>query len=395
MALFRILLLWSGLGSVALWGQIETRMMVEDPQARVSGELVILVTATNAGSGVETWTWPEVVHAQVGQAQFPLDREASPGEQSIAPGATVLQRYSGTTPDGLQGLVSFELTDLPAGRSYAEFVSATPAEGEPVVAEAGIEGGEAPAAVTTERRARFADNLSFYEPFYFVVGPQVSWNAKFQLGFKYRMLSAEGSLAHGRPFWENLFFGYTQTSVWDLESPSAPFLDTSYKPGIFYLEHFNSVRFLGTNIESFEGGFQHESNGQGGDLSRSLNQIYIRPAFRWGAQDDWHFTFAPKVWVYVGDLSDNPDIGDYRGYVDLAFRFGHPDSFEIAATLRKGTESSYGSIQVDLTYPLDRLFFGNAASYLQFQYFNGWGETLRYYNEKGPDQYRIGFSLYR
>lgn len=391
MTLFRILLLWSGLGSVALWGQIETRMMVEDPQARVSGELVILVTATNSGSVVETWAWPEVVHARVGQAQFPLDREASPDEQSIAPGATVLQRYSGTTPDGLQGLVSFELTDLPAGRCYAEFVPATATEGGTVVAE----DGEALAAVPTQRRARFADNLSFYEPVYFVLGPQVSWNAKFQFGFKYRMLTAEGRLAQGRPFWENLFFGYTQTSVWDLEAPSAPFLDTSYKPGFFYLEHFDSVRVLGTNIESFEGGFQHESNGQGGDLSRSLNQLYIRPTFRWGSQDDWHFTFAPKVWVYVGDLSDNEDIADYRGYVDLAFRYGHPDGFEIAATLRKGTESSYGSIQVDLTYPLDQLLFGNAASYLQFQYFHGWGETLRYYNEKGPDQYRIGFSLYR
>lgn len=397
MALFRFFLLWSGLGSVVLWGQLDYRLMVEDPQARVSGELVILVTATNSGTVVETCVWPEVLHAEVGQARFPVDREASPGEQSIAPGATGVQRYSGRTPDGLQGLVSFSLAELPAGRSYAEFVPATAAVGGTSGAEdeAEDEDGEASAAVPTERRARFADNLSFYEPFYFVVGPEVSWNAKIQLGFKYRMLSAEGSLAHGRPFWENLFFGYTQTSVWDLESPSAPFLDTSYKPGFFYLEHFDSVRFLGSNIESFEGGYQHESNGQGGDLSRSLNQLYIRPTFSWGSRDAWHLTFAPKIWVYIGDLSDNPDIADYRGYVDLTLRYGHPESVEVAATLRKGTESSYGSLQVDVTYPLDRLFFGNAATYVQFQYFHGWGETLRYYNEKGPDQYRIGFSLYR
>ena len=182
MAWFRFFLLWCGLTSVGLWGQLDYRLMVENPQARVSGDLVVLVIATNPGSVAQACNWPTVVHARVGQAQFPLDRGPSQEELSIEPGATVLQRYSGMAPEDIQGLVSFELTDLPAGRSYAEFIPAVPTDGGSVVAD--VAGEQTSAEVPTERRARFADNLSFYEPVYFVIGPRVSVNAKFQLGFK-------------------------------------------------------------------------------------------------------------------------------------------------------------------------------------------------------------------
>jgi outer membrane phospholipase A len=215
------------------------------------------------------------------------------------------------------------------------------------------------------------------------------------LGFKYRLLSAESRLAEVRPFWENLFLGYTQTSIWDLGADSAPFLDTSYKPGLFYFDRYTGVRILGLELVSFEGGYQHESNGQDGANSRSLNLIYIRPTLRWGSAGGWHLTIAPKIWAYVGGLSDNPDLPDYRGYFDLNLRFGQRGGLEFATTFRKGTESGYGSIQLDLTYPLDRILFRNAASYIQLQYFNGWGETLLHYDEKFPTQYRIGISLFR
>ncbi len=379
------------MGSAGLWGQLESRLTVEDPRARASGELTVIVLVTNTGPAPEGVDWPATAKAVVGDMTLNLERESTTVHQVVDPGGAVVQRYSGSLPVGLEGLVPIEVSALSPGRCFAEIIPVAAVASPVLVAEVSTQTVDVP----RERRPRFADNLSFYEPLYFVVGPRVTVNAKFQLGFKYRMLSSEGQLERGRPIWENVFFGYTQTSLWDLESPSAPFLDTSYKPGFFYLDYFRDVRFLGLHVDSAEGGYQHESNGQGGERSRSLNQLYIRPTFRYGPVDDWHVTIVPKVWIYIGDLSDNPDIADYRGYLDLVLRFGHPDGFEAAATLRKGTSSGYGSIQVDLTYPLDRLFFGNAASYLQFQYFNGWGETLLNYDEKLESQYRIGFSIFR
>jgi outer membrane phospholipase A len=374
-----------------LRGGLEYRLMTGDPSARATGEMTVLVAETNSGNDPAASALPDTLEARIGQLVVPLQRDGSESEMVVEPGATRLGRYLGTLPDDLEGLVAIELAGLDAGRCYVEVVPASSSSEIEVAAQDDPSDPDDDMPIGP----RFADNFSFYEPMYFVMGPRVSLNAKFQLGFKYRLISEESRLAEQRPFWERFYLGYTQTSLWDLGADSSPFVDTSYKPGIFYLDQYRGVRLLGLELDSMEGGFHHESNGQGGDRSRSLNQLYIRPTFRYGPADDWHLTIVPKAWVYIGDLSDNPDIADYRGYVDLVLRFGRPDGFEVAATLRKGTGSGYGSMQIDLTYPLDRLFFGNAASYLQFQYYNGWGETLLNYNEKGPSQYRIGFSLHR
>jgi outer membrane phospholipase A len=374
-----------------LRGGLEYRLMTGDPSARATGELTVLVVATNSDSDSSASELPDRVEARVGPFVVPLLRDGPDAEVEIGPGTTLLRRYRGALPDDLEGMMAIELVGLNAGRCFVEVV--------PVASNHVIDVAEQAEPADPENDVpiapRFADNLSFYEPMYFVVGPRVSLNAKFQLGFKYRLLSAESRLAEVRPFWENLFLGYTQTSIWDLGADSAPFLDTSYKPGLFYFDRYRGVRFLGLELDSFEGGYQHESNGQDGANSRSLNTIYIRPTLRWGSAGGWHLTIAPKIWAYVGGLGDNPDLPDYRGYFDLNLRFGQRDGLELATTFRKGTESGYGSIQLDLTYPLDRILFRNAASYIQLQYFNGWGETLLHYDERFPTQYRIGISLFR
>jgi outer membrane phospholipase A len=374
-----------------LRGEFEYRLMAGDPSARATGELTVLVAATNPGVEPAISAWPDTTEARVGQLVVPMQRDGPEAEVLVEPGATHLGRYLGTLPADLEGLVAIELTGWDAGRCYVEVVPATSSSEIEGAAQADPSDLDDDVPIAP----RFADNLSFYEPMYFVVGPRVSLNAKFQLGFKYRLFNAEGRLARKRPFLEKFFLGYTQISLWDLGAYSSPFVDTSYKPGVFYLDQYSGIRFLGIELDSLEGGYQHESNGQGGDSSRSLDIVYIRPTFRYGSAQGWHLTIAPKIWTYVGDLSENPDLPDYRGYFDLNIRFGRPDGLEVATTFRKGTESGYGSFQLDLTYPLDKVLFRNAASYLQFQYFNGWGETLLHYNEMYPTQYRIGISLFR
>jgi len=379
------------LSPFGLLGGLEYRLMTGDPSARVSGELTVLVVVTNSGTDTVTSELPDTVEARVGRFVVPLRRDESAAEVEVEPGVTILERYRGTLPGDLEGLVAIEITELGAGRCVAEFGHASTDHALNVAERTGPSDSDDDLPIAP----RFADNLSFYEPMYFVVGPRVSLNAKFQLSFKYRLLSANSQLVEGRPFWEDFFFGYTQTSLWDLGGDSAPFLDTSYKPALFYFDRYTGVRFFGFELDSFEGGYQHESNGQSGESSRSLNILYIRPTFRYGSARNWHLTIAPKIWAYVGGLTENPDLPDYRGYFDLNLRFGRPDGLELAATIRKGTEAGYGSVQLDLTYPFDRIFFHNAASYLHLQYFNGWGETLLNYDERLPAQYRIGVSLFR
>jgi len=374
-----------------LRGGLQYRLMAGDPSARATGELTLLVAVTNPGTQPAASGLPDTVEAHIDRHLVGLRRIEPDAEMEVGPGATLLGEYRCKLPEDLEGLVAVEMIGLNAGRCFVDVVASSSNPEIEVAARAGSSEGQDDVAIAP----RFADNLSFYEPMYFVVGPRESLNAKFQLGFKYRLLSSESRLARERPFWEDFFFGYTQTSLWDLGADSAPFLDTSYKPGLFYLKPFADVRFLGFKLDSLEGGYQHESNGQDGESSRSLDILYIRPIFRYGPARTWHLTIAPKIWTYVGRLVENPDLPDYRGYFDLNIRLGRPDGLELATTFRKGTESGYGSIQLDLTYPLDRVLFGNAASYIHLQYFDGWGETLLHYNEKFPVQYRIGISLFR
>ena len=72
-------------------------------------------------------------------------------------------------------------------------------------------------------------HFSGYEPFYFIAGPDYP-TARFQISFKYRLFSDTGPLAKRFPPSRASHIAYTQTSLWDLDSTSKPFVDTSYKP---------------------------------------------------------------------------------------------------------------------------------------------------------------------
>ncbi len=245
-----------------------------------------------------------------------------------------------------------------------------------------------------DRFQRFASKLTTHEPLYFSVGWREAVNARFQISFRYRLMDPEGGMARRLRLLRHLHIGYTQTTLWDLQSESAPFFDTSYRPSLFILRNrvhsFSSTRTLGLRF-----GLEHESNGQGGEASRSLNVAYLTPVLSVDGVGGGRLRLAPKVYVYLGDLSDNPDIADYRGWVDLLVEWMRPGGFGVSATLRKGADSGYGSVQLDLSYPLDRLLGGNLEAYLHLQVFNGWGETLRTYDQKLPSQIRIGFMVVR
>jgi phospholipase A1 len=236
--------------------------------------------------------------------------------------------------------------------------------------------------------AFFLRHVSPYEPIYFVAGSE-SPNAKFQIGFKYQLMSDDGWLSTHASMLQGFHLAYMQTSLWDLSSPSAPFFDSSYKPEFLYLWERIAGRKPGDWFRlDLQGGVQHESNGKGGADSRSLNIAYVRPTLAFGGTNDFRFALQPRVWSYLGDLSDNPDLAEYRGYFDLRATIAWRD-LQLSAFGRMGKDGENHSVQFDLTYPCPW-----TSIYLHAQYFTGYGESLLRYRQRS-DVFRFGISLYR
>jgi len=239
----------------------------------------------------------------------------------------------------------------------------------------------------------FLQNFALYEPVYFIMGFDKP-AAKFQFSFQYQILANEGYLARRFPFLKGVCFAYTQRSLWDITGNSSPFYDTNYMPEFFYaITSTSTRRFLGFRLLGAQAGYAHESNGRDGPESRSMNKLFARAAFVAGNLDGWHFVVAPKIWAYVADMSDNPNLNDYRGYGELTLTWGEKDSLNASVFLRAGQSLRYGAAQVDVTYPLDALY-KNFAAYFLVQYWNGYGESLLNY-DKHTQTVRFGISLVR
>ncbi|KAB7627933.1 phospholipase A [Alkalilimnicola sp. S0819] len=236
--------------------------------------------------------------------------------------------------------------------------------------------------------------LTVNEPMYFVVGGKdgdPDTTARFQLSLKYRIFDREGDLARRLPFLRGLHFGYTQTSLWNLSADSAPFDDTSYRPSFFWEwgDMVETGRFGG--FVRF--GYEHESNGQGGAESRSIDTLFVMPAFSMDLFDR-ELLFTPKLYTYVAKGEYNEDIEDYRGYADLILRYGNDDSWVVQALYRQGTEG-HRSGQIDLSIPLRRRIFARTGAYVYFQAFKGYGESLAAYNQESELGARIGIAFVR
>ena len=233
-----------------------------------------------------------------------------------------------------------------------------------------------------------------HEPFYFIAGVE-SPNAKFQISFKYQLFTGAGWLAeHIHPL-TNFYLGYSQTSLWDWSTPSAPFFDSSYRPELLYwMPQIDQGKWADWFRLDLQGGVQHESNGRDEEDSRSLNIAYIKPRVVFGNPDGFQLALAPRAWVYVGDIVDNPDIKDYRGYFDLRAVIGWQKHAQLSATGRIGDDFDHGSLQLDLTYPLWKVPIVRSSLFFHVQYFIGYGESLLLYDKRGSS-IRAGFALFR
>jgi outer membrane phospholipase A len=314
---------------------------------------------------------------------------------AIPPGGFRSTIYRGTLPERFAGLVIIDATASRAGRVAVEVSLPAPglASASPTPTSSAAEAPPPPAPAPAGVREF---GFSPHEPLFFVGGGSGGSNARFQLSFKFRPIGPSDDQVAGRGFWEDLYLGFTQTSLWDLHAPSKPFTDSSYRPSLFYFRNSLDRKFLGARL-GLASGFEHESNGRDGTDSRSINIVFARPTLRWGAPDGWQVWFSPKFYYYL-EKSENADLPHYRGYGDYQFAVLNPRSWKLAATVRAGT-AGRGSVLVDASYPFSRIndYFplGWVHGYLDVQFFNGWGESFLHYNQRAETQFRIGFMAIR
>lgn len=394
------LLLWF-FGATAQAQSLEIVLGPPPGQPVTGASVVIPVYFHNPADATATVPLPEqltcrlsspTVTLEVMAARVDPDTETAP----VRAGSYVKALYTLDLPPALEGTIrlvapalgdaAVTFTVSPGVPSFAETEAVPPVDPQKTDTEVNL-------SSFVNIYQPYARNLSFYQPMYFLVGldPEES---KFQLSFKYRFFNPENGLSQKHPWVSNIFFGYTQTSFWDLASDSRPFEDVSYKPELFY-----QTRNIDTGLAMIKGlflqtGFQHESNGGGGDVSRSTNYVYLEPSLIFLEEKEvTGLRIAPRFWLYVNNNDDtNPDLEDYRGYFDLGLTFGKATSVIVDTHLRWADQG--GSAEVNLTYPLHRLFRDNLDLYLQVQYVNALGESLLHYTER-TEAVRIGIAIVR
>ena len=368
------------------------------PGTPVSLNLVLL-NPTGSEARVEM---PDLLpgRLQSGAGEWPVELRAQAGATTvIAPGAFAYRTYVLNVPGDAGGRIVLEITKPALARAVLEVGpppgSPPTAPGRPPEPIPAPLGGAGNQPVVAQMQRSFAGHFSAHLPIYFIFGPDKP-AAKFQFSFKYRLWGDESAPGTQYSSLNGVYFGYTQRSIWDITSYSSPFYDTSYMPELI----FQSLapmqgpgRVAGRQWLGYQAAVQHESNGQGGAASRSMNLLYVRPMLAFGRHDGWWLVFAPKLFTYIGGLSDNPDLARYRGYGEYALMLSKNNNLSLTLTGRIGDHWDKGSLQVDLTYPL-RARFGDFATFLLVQYFNGYGESLLDYQKKSSTV-RAGFSFVR
>ena len=176
---------------------------------------------------------------------------------------------------------------------------------------------------------------------------------------------------------EKISFAYAQNSWWQITQDSAPFRESNYRPELY-------VSAPMPFADELKIGAMHESNGKGGEESRSWNRLYAQST--WSADG---FSITPRVWYAFWLDRTNEDIADYMGYGDLraSYTFGKQ---RLSALWRNNLHfdgSNRGAIELNYSFPIF-----NSGFYGYLRYFNGYGESLADY-KRSVNKIGIGLSF--
>ncbi|WP_368666915.1 phospholipase A [Dysgonomonas sp. 511] len=216
-------------------------------------------------------------------------------------------------------------------------------------------------------------SFGIYKDNYFVVGTDMfekptsdNSDAKFQVSIRQKLTNST------LPFKTYFFLTYTQKAFWDVFKESFPFRDLNYNPTIGLgraLVRHN--RFLGTITLQFE----HESNGKGGDDSRSWNKISFGTNLT--LNDRW--TLHSKAWIPIVDGTNNKNIVKYAGWGQIGMDYSGPRrkyTFSCLVTKRGGF-----NLNANVTANFAVRLFSDDNQYLFVEYYNGYGESMLEYKQ--------------
>lgn len=182
----------------------------------------------------------------------------------------------------------------------------------------------------------------------------------------------------------DLWFGYTQVSLWQLWSreQSSPFRSTDHEPELIYvvpLPQRPGLQPRDWRLPMLQFGLTHQSNGQSLPASRSWNRVWMAAT---AEQPGSGLMLSAKVWHRLredAEDDDNPDLTHFRGHGELQASWAGPralTSLSWRTSLRK--PGGRGALQLDWSYPVQSERRDGLRWYVQV--FSGYGETLLDYN---------------
>ena len=210
---------------------------------------------------------------------------------------------------------------------------------------------------------------------------------KFQVSLKF--VVAENFVFDGL----NLQFAFTSTSWWQSYNSaiSAPFRETNYEPELIFA-YTKPWSLLGLPVKHGFVSLNHQSNGHSGILSRSWNRVIGGLSFEhrrvvWQTQLWWRFPEDAKTNPDDPAGDDNPDIEKFMGHGQLSalWRLSRNHNLEVMLGNNPRSDNK-GAIEIGWSYP----FTSHVRGFVQ--YFNGYGESLIYYNESSQ-RLSIGIKL--
>lgn len=215
------------------------------------------------------------------------------------------------------------------------------------------------------------ENINFYPG---IEEPVENEEVKLQLSIKVPLTYSSIFVPN-----DTIYFGFTLKSFWQFYASdiSSPFRETNYRPEIYYEAPIPTTVWGGTLLTRL--GIEHESNGMGGNLSRSWNRIFAGLGFaknNWGVYVQPWYRLPEDAKDFDGDPKgdDNPDINKYMGYYSVNGVYRFNDEYELTGGFRYNWATGYGSVESGISFPL----WGRLRGFAQ--YFHGYGESLIDYN---------------
>lgn len=174
----------------------------------------------------------------------------------------------------------------------------------------------------------------------------------------------------------HLYMAYTNLSLWQAYNRdlSRPFRETNHQSELI-LSFSNDWEVFGFRNVLNEVIINHQSNGQGGPLSRSWNRVMLNTVFE---RAPFAVQFTPWYRIpedeaeFPGDPrgDDNPDIEKYLGNFELTGAYRRKDHI-LSVMLRDNLRSdNKGAVEFNWTFPVSSTVRGYV------KYFNGYGHSL-------------------